>query len=58
MLETLGKNSKSEDLGLSLSFLRGTPIGHNARELGHLSQPTAVLFALALDAVLHGASYG
>lgn len=55
MLDTLGENTESENLGLSLGFLRRTAVGHDARELGHLGQPTAVLLALALDAVLQAA---
>jgi len=46
LLGSVGDHSKSESRHIHLRILFGGPIGHDARKLRHLGQPTAIVFPL------------
>jgi hypothetical protein len=45
VLDSIGKDAKSESLGTHDSFLTARAVGRDTRKLGNLDEPSAIIFA-------------
>ncbi|MDB5864357.1 MAG: hypothetical protein JWO70_2163 [Betaproteobacteria bacterium] len=53
VLETFGEHPQGKDLGFCHRLVRSRPLRQDPRQFRHLSQPSAILFALVLDREIH-----